>query len=49
MMSLQTHFIEGYVYMFFINYIKINNFLSEAVRENRLTFLINIEMKLELK
>ena len=37
MMSLQTHCIEKMV-VFFINIF----ILSEVVRENRLTFLINI-------
>ena len=39
MMSLQTHCIEKMV-VFFININKL--VLSEVVRENRLTFLINI-------
>ena len=39
MMSLQTHFIEK---MVVIHKYKVIFILSEAVRENRLTFLINI-------
>ena len=40
MMSLQTHCIEK-IWLYFHKY-KVIFILSEVVRENRLTFLINI-------